>query len=167
VIVAAARAELSWQQAQDVPVGGHYDVYRDDRDGAVSFAARVNVRPVDAWPDGEGKRGWGLGRWGAGAWGRGERGLGWGGGHWGDGPWGLGGRRLSWRSGLLDDGVWTFAVVPVDAAGNPASPSSGTEAAVGLAGTPRPPTDVEATAYDAGTDTVTLGWSLSPDDEDA
>jgi len=164
-IVANSRAEVRWLQRQTVPLGGWYNLYSDGgAGGGIDYGTPVNARPIPAWPDGEGKRGWGLGRWGCGAWGHGEGGVGWGYGPWGLGPWGFGIGMMSHVTGLLADGTYTLAAVPFDPAGNADTPASQT-AEVSLAGTPRPPGVPTAAAYDGETGILTLSWALSPDDE--
>jgi len=164
-IIAKSRALVRWLQRQSVPLGGWYNVYGDGgAGGGIDYGSPVNPRPLAAWPDGEGKRGWGLGPWGEGPWGQGQGGVGWGYGPWGLGPWGYGIATVSLVTPLLTDGTYTFAAVPLDPAGNADTPASET-AEVLLAGTPKPPGVPTATAYDDETDTLTLSWQLSPDDE--
>jgi len=165
-IIAQAQAELTWMQAQSVGVRGHYDVFvNDGAGGAVNYSAAINPAPIAAWPDGEGKQGFGRGTFGGGRFGHGDVGLGFGRGCFGLGRFGFGARRIHHVTRPLADGTWVFAVLAFDAAGNPAAPAAGTEVTVALAGEPDPPDDPAATGYDAGTDTLTLEWTLSPDDE--
>ncbi|MDD4891360.1 MAG: hypothetical protein PHU85_15675 [Phycisphaerae bacterium] len=159
-----SRARLAWPQSQDVPLGGAYLAFGDDRTGTVDYTVAL-AGPIDAWPNGEGKSGWGIGGWGDGLWGHDEGALGWADGAWGMGAWGVGAEMLYAVTPLLADGLHTLALVSRDAAGNPAVPSGGKEAEVALAGTPRPPAALRAGEYDAGEDALTLIFALSPDDE--
>lgn len=158
---------IRWPQQQEVLLSGGYDVYRDNRDGAVDFSARINPAMLTAWPDAAGKAGDGLGEDGLGADGYGYGGIGDGVGADGFGFDGFGAAFIEFTSPLLADGTWSFAVVASDAAGNPAAATDGTRAAVTLAGTPAPPASIAADDYDDGTDTLTLALGLSPDDEGA
>ena len=163
-ITAKARIAISFLQAQHVPLGSHYDVYRDNRDGAL--AAKINFTPVDAWPDGHGKVGAGLGPAGYGPAGYGNGGVGAGAGPAGYGMAGFGGDVLSFTTEPLLDGDWLLGVVAVDPAGNPATDPetyAATQTAT-VAGTPKPPASIAADSYDAPTETLTLTLGLSPDD---
>jgi len=157
-ITASASADVAWPQSQAVLPGGHYDVHVDAAEHP------DNSLPIDAWPDLQGKRGWGCGRWGGGGWGAGEVGYGWGQGGWGLGPWGYGGLLLGHRTQPLADGLHTIDVRATDAAGNVAA-GGHPEASLVVAGEPAAPEDLAADAYEAGV--LALTFTLSRDDEDA
>lgn len=113
-----SRALLSWQggywQADDLVA---FEVYSSAAPGgAVDYTtalATVAAAGNAAAPDGYGMGGYGAGGYGSAA------------------------GTYTWRSGRLAAGTWTFAVVPVDAAGNrPASPAT---VAFVSAAPPQPP----------------------------
>ena len=162
-IIAEAQVELNWPQQQQVPLDGYYKVFRDNRDGVVDYDSPVNALPIPAWPEGVGKRAFGLGLFGAGMFGFGAVGYPFGHGRFGMGRFGFGAEMHAYLTPPLADGTWRFAVVGFDPAGNPAAPAAAIEHACGVAGSPRPPSDLEATAYAAGV--LTLDWTLSEDDE--
>jgi len=163
-IIADSQALLKWLRSQDVPADGYYHVYRDDRDGVVDYATRINPLPIPGWADQAGKIGFGLGRFGYGPFGTGDAGgLGFGLGAFGWGLFGWCADLAEFHTPALADGMWRFGILGFDAAGNAAG--SGTEVDVVLAGTPAPPGVPTASSYDDDTDTLTLAWSLSPDDE--
>ena len=164
-IIAKSRALVRWLQRQSVPLGGWYNVYGDGgAGGGIDYGSPVNPRPLAAWPDGEGKIGAGLGPAGQGPAGTGLGGVGAGYGAAGLGPAGIGVAAMSLVTPLLSDGDYTFCAVPFDPAGNADTPASET-AEVLLAGEPKPPGVPQADSYDDETDTLTLSWALSPDDE--
>jgi len=162
-IVAKAAVRLQWPQEQQVPLGGAYRAYRDNRDGQIDYDAAVNAKPLPAWPEGEGKMGFGLGAFGACPFGF-EGGLGFGLGAFGSGPFGFESGPMQYVTAPLDDGTWKFAVVGFDAAGNGLVPSSVTASAT-IAGVPLPPGVPQIVQYDAQSDCLTVQWTLSPDDE--
>ena len=156
---------IQWPTQQQVPVDGHFNVYKDDgAGGAVAYAAALNPSPIAAWPEGAGKVGAGRGPAGYGPAGFGYGGVGAGIGPAGLGPAGFGAEMMSFTTAPLLDGPWTFAVVPFDAAGNPAAPSAGTTAQVTLAGTPDAPGRPTIDSYDAPAGTMQISFDLSDDD---
>ncbi len=166
MIIAQCHAQIRWPQTQHVPLGGHYDVFRDDRDGAVDYGVRINPADVAAWPDGAGKIGAGLGPAGLGAAGYGHGGAGAGMGAAGLGMAGFGALWVTFMTAKLRDGTWTFGVTGFDAAGNPAAPAAtAIETTVTLAAAPAPAGVPAADAWDNATGILTLGWTLSADDE--
>lgn len=163
-ILAQAQARVRWQRQQGVPLGGAYNVYRI----AGEQYTRVNPSAIPAWPDGEQKRGYGLGPYGLGQYGYGQaQGCGYGLGPYGLGRYGYGIPSLmEFVTPELDDGTYTFGVIGVDPAGNAAATAEQTDQ-VTLAGVPDPPGIPTADAYDDGTDTLTLSWDLSRHDQAA
>lgn len=159
-IIAQAQVEIRWPQCQSVPLKGHYDVFADG-----NFNTPLNPAPLAAWPDGEGWRGFGMGMFGAGLFGLGEVALLFGKYRFGMGRFGLGAEMMKFDTPELADGLHTLTVVGFDAAGNPSAPSAGTDVAVTVAGTPAPPGAATADSYDSGTDTLTLSFAISGDDE--
>lgn len=161
-IVATSRALIRWPTQQSVPLDGSFDIYLDEQ-----FASPINPLPIAAWPDelAGGKIGFGLGGFGQGAFGHGDGGFGFGEGPFGLGPFGYGAAWLEYITDLLADGLHKFDVIGLDAAGNPTSPAGGTQAEITLAGEPAPPGRPQADSYDQGTDTLTLSYALSADDE--
>lgn len=90
---------------------------------------------------------------------------GWGLGGYDQGGWGQAASAYSWTSGPLGPGLWGFAVVPFDAAGNPAGTPA--TAAVTIAAPPRPPAPDAlgrrlTYSLDAPTRVATLHWLPSP-----
>jgi hypothetical protein len=82
------------------------------------------------------------------------------------GPFGRGTFSLSVTLAKLADGDWRITVVACDASGNFLSdPGELQFVEKTVAGTPAPPTDVSADDYDPETDTLTLTWTPSTDDE--
>jgi hypothetical protein len=165
MILAHAQARLRWPRGQDVPLGGGYNVYAGPSGAGVDYDSPLNAAPIPAWPDLTGNTGDGLGRDGDGPDGVGGGGLGDGMGLDGGGPDAVGALAMEFLTEPLADGDWLFAVLPVDAAGNAADSPADVEAALALAGEPAPPGAPTADAYDGDTDTLTLEWDLSPDDE--
>ena len=163
-IIAKSLALLRWPDSQAAPLGGSYDVFRDNRDAAVDYGSAINPSPIAAWPDGAGKIGAGLGPAGSGPAGYGHGGVGCGMGGAGMGMAGFGAAMREFTTPPLLDGGWLFAVVASDPAGNAATPAA-VEAAATLAGDPAPPGIPLASGYDLGTDTLTVEWPLSADDE--
>ena len=116
-IVAQSQALVKWSEPQGVLPSGHYDLYKDARDGTVDYATRLNGDDIPAWPDLQGKLGLGIGPLGAGRLGRGTAlGFGLGAFPLGLGPLGVGGRWREFTTDLPRDGSWKFAVVSLDAA---------------------------------------------------
>ncbi len=163
-ILARSNLRLAWPMEQTVPAGGSYRVHRDNADGVIDFT-RDAARPVPAWPDRSFKFGWGVGRWGVGRWGQGAAGgFGWGVGRWGFGPWGQGAVSLSAEVQNLVDGTYRLAVVAQDAQGN-RNTDSAPVVVVAASGVPRPAGVPRVASYSSTTDTLTLAWALSPDDQ--
>lgn len=162
-IVAHGQITARWPQEQSTPLDGYYRLYGDD-DGSVDYSAALTPRQVQAWPDGEGKIGAGLGPAGSGPAGIGYGGIGCGMGGAGMGLCGFGAGMLEAATRRLDDGDWTLAVVGFDPTGNPAAPAGGPTATAEVAGTPAAAI-VTADEYNDGTDTLTLAITLSSDDE--
>ncbi|NLF33262.1 MAG: hypothetical protein GX591_20545 [Planctomycetes bacterium] len=161
LIARSSAVRLRWPQQSGV---AWFNIYSDGGSGgAIDYDTPLNARPIVAWPDGEGYGGWGLGRWGYGRWGASAAGAGWGLGLWGFGPWGYGRGGLAHVVRYLADGTHTFAVVGFDAAGNAVTPAAVT-AAVTVAAAPRPPSRLRPTAWDGPNNTLTLSYTLSPDD---
>jgi len=165
-INAHTRVRLRWVTDPAVDMGGSFNVYHDDTDGSINYAARINNLPIEAWPERRGTFCFGRGRFGRGPFGRGDGGYGFGRGMFGRGPFGHGADVLEFITPKLIDGNYDFAVCGVDKAGNVETPAT-IEKELELAGTPAPPTDLTVTGYTKGTDTITLGWSLSEDDQAA
>ncbi len=163
-IVADAQVEVRWPQQQAVPLGGWYDIFGDAKSGAVDYGTPLNPGRIPAWPDDNAKIGAGLGRAGMGVAGYGDGGMGAGLGGAGLGMAGFGAEVISYITGALADGTHTLAVVGFDPAGNKVTPAD-LETEIAVAGVPAPPGVPTATNYDNGSDTLTLNWALSPDDE--
>ena len=90
--------------------------------------------------------------------------TGYGCGGYGSGGYGLAASSYEWTSARLGSGVWSFAVAPVDPAGNEGTPSTGSRT---VSAAPRPPApDAQGRrltyTYDAGTGVPTLHWNASP-----
>jgi len=151
---------LRWPEQQSLL--GEYRMYGGV--GSVSYAARLNPSRIPAWRLASGKIGFGLGRFGYGAFGYGDGGVGFGFGGFGLGAFGFGTPMIEHVLSDLIDGTWHFAVVGVDPAGNEVTPAVVT-ASVALSAAPEPPGIPTADGYDEGTDTLTVSWALSPDDE--
>jgi len=167
-IVAKSAARIRWPAQQQVPLNGAYRIYRDDgAGGGIDYDTPCNADPIAAWPDGEGKMGAGLGPAGSGAAGYGYGAYlpGAGEGAAGLGMAGFGADWHEWITAELADATYLFAVVGLDAAGNLSETPADVLAAVTLAAAPDPPGVPSPTAYEKGTDTLTLGWPLSADDE--
>ncbi len=163
MIVAQSQAEVSVAQQQTLVVGSTYDLFGDDRTGAIDYASPINPSPIAAWPDGVGKVGDGLAADGDGVDGIGLGGVGDGGGSGGLGPDGMGVGLLTIVTPPLPDGLHLLAVVGSDVAGNQAPPAAAAIVAVELAGVPAPPGPPRPTAFDG--QYVTFTWTLSLDDE--
>lgn len=159
-IVAQGQVEIKWPQSSAVPLRGWYNVYADG-----DYSAAINNAPIPAWPDGEGWRGFGSGLFGAGRFGFGDRGLLFGQGRFGMGRFGFGALMLSFVTPSLADGTRTFNIVGFDEAGNPSAPSGGKEVSATISGEPDPPGVPTADSYVLGTDTLTISFALSDDDE--
>jgi len=89
---------------------------------------------------------------------------GWGEGGWGQGGWGKSASSYSWTSGILPAGQWSFAVRPVDSAGNE---GTAMVSVLSINAPPLPPprySDGERVHYDWDglTRQVTLTWMASP-----
>ncbi len=144
------RAQLSW-------LGGSYldPTGSDDVAGFLVFGANAPGAAVDdtvvlaeipAYPGGILTDGYGLGGYGQGGFGRSAS-------------------SYQWTSKRLASGNWSFAVVPVDAAGNRGTPAVTTLA---INAPPRPPAAYPdgsrlKYAYDAASRAVTLSWQPSPE----
>lgn len=163
MIIADAQVEVNWPQQQGVPLGGWYDVFGDGKTGSVNYSSPLNADKIEAWPDDEAKIGAGLGRAGMGVAGYGDGGMGAGLGGAGLGMAGFGAEVMTYTTPELADGTHKLAVVGFDPAGNAVTPAD-LEEEIAVAGVPEPPGVPEATAYDNGSDTLTLGWALSADD---
>ncbi|HUS91157.1 MAG TPA: hypothetical protein VM695_04870 [Phycisphaerae bacterium] len=145
-ITATAQVLLRWPQTADVPAGGYYEVFGDGGDGSVDYDSPINPTPIDAWPDRACMDGYGYG-----------------GGGYGRGRYGAAEAQLTHVTESVADGRQQFAVVPYDAADNPAA--GNLEAAVMVRGVPDPPTRLSAAAYAAGV--LSLNFKLSADDDAA
>jgi len=167
-IVAHSAARIRWPAQQQAPLDGAFGVYRDDgAGGGIDYGTACNADPIPAWPDGEGKMGAGLGPAGSGAAGYGYGAYlpGAGEGAAGLGMAGFGADWHEWITADLADATYLFAVVGLDAAGNLSETPADVLAAVTLAAAPDPPGVPSPTAYEKATDTLTLNWPLSGDDE--
>jgi hypothetical protein len=137
------QVRLSWQAGEYLdPNLESFDVFGDDRTGAVDYAAALNEAPVPARPGGQAPWGYGAGGYGVGGYGRSAA-------------------RYEWTTGTLEPGSWRFAVVAVDAAGNRLETAA--EASVIVAPVPRPPSDFRVGSYSPEDHVATLTWEPSPD----
>jgi hypothetical protein len=162
-IQAKNTAVLRWPQQQALLPGSTYDVFRDDCNGLVDYDRRINPSPIPAWPEGEGKLGFGLGPFGMDPFGlEGINGLGFGQGAFGLGFFGFEVVPVDHYVTPLRDGLWRFGVLAVDPAGN-VSESVEDEAAI--VGAPEPPAKIAAADYALVGDRLTLDVGLSADDE--
>jgi len=167
-IIAQAKATLSWPPAGGLAPDGFYKIahnggtYGAAVDTDSPLPQRIRPRP----PDGRYTAGYGYGPYGLGGYGHGSAGVGYGNGPYGAGPYGRGTVTLQATTPPLDDGEYSFSVLAYDAAENVAVAGLA-EADLALAGTPDPPADAEASAYDDGADTLTVEFTLSPDDSGA
>lgn len=139
------RVQLTWQGgAWQGDVAG-YAIYQSaTAGGSVSYTTRVGYVP--ATTAGVDLSGFGQGGFG-------------------DGGWGQAAVSYAWTSARLGSGVWSFAVVPVDPAGNAQGSPTTTTATVVAA--PNPPAPNAAGVrltytYNAGTRVPTLIWQASP-----
>ncbi len=169
----SARATIRWPRQQEVPPGGTFNVYKNDgADGAIDYDTAINLRPIPAWPAGaEGKIGFGIGRFGENAFGFDGPGMGFGQGCFGLGYFGIGADWIRFTTPPLADGTpplddeaYEFAAVGTDEAGNETTPATET-VSLALAGPPDPAADLAADSYTSGTDTLSLAWTLSADDD--
>ncbi len=144
------RAELAWiggtfldPTGEDTVVG--FNVYASAAAGeGVDYDTRIASVPVyavGAFSDGYGLGGYGLGGWGRSA------------------------ASYAWTSGPLTNGIWTFAILPVDRAGNE---SAGSEIPITIESPPRAPAVRSdgtrlASTYSVPDTTLTLDWDHSPD----
>lgn len=163
-IIAQAQVAAGWPEQQEIPADGTVAIYHGLGAGAIDYNTPVNASPIPAWLDREGKFGAGLGPAGEGNAGFGSGGPGAGLGAAGLGEAGFGADLQQFITPEYPDGPHRFAAVGLDAAGNEVTPAE-ILASVTLAGVPDPPGAPTASAYDNGTDTLTLNWSLSKDDE--
>ena len=163
----SARALIRWPRQQEVlPPAGTFNVYKNDgAGGEIDYDTPVNLRPISAWgPGAEGKIGFGLGKFGETAFGFDGPGMGFGIGCFGLGYFGIGADWVTFTTPPLADGTWLFAAVGADEAENETTPATET-VTLTLAGTPEPPADLAADSYTSGTDTLSLSWTASSDDE--
>ena len=136
------KANLSWQGGlwQGADLAG-FRIYRSaTAGGSVDYITLIDYVPVGDT---------GVGGWGTGG--------------WGQGGWGDTGGVYSWTSESLGPGVWTFAVVPVDVAGNAQGSPSATNATI--AGPPRPPapySDGTRLRYSFNAGSPILTWNAAP-----
>ena len=165
IIAQNSRARLQWPQDQTVPIGGYYNVYLGDRNGgAIDYGSPVNPRRIPAWPNNAaGKTGFGLGQFGSGACGYADGGEGWGQNAWGIGRFGFDAKYLNYLTDELADGTYNAAVVGYDPAGNASTGNA--EYEIALAGDPEPPGVPSPDNYTQVTDTLTLSFPPSDDDE--
>jgi len=164
-INAHTRVRLQWPTDPAVELGGSFNAYHDEADGAINYTSSINNLPIEAWPEGRGALGFGRGRFGRGPFGRGDGGFGFGRGWFGRGPFGHGAKMLQFITPELIDGDYKFAVCGVDKAGNVETPAT-IEEELTLAEEPEPPTNLTVTGYVKGTDTLTINYALSADDEE-
>jgi hypothetical protein len=143
------RATLSWLGGTYLDETGGDDVQSFRIFGEHTPGGGIDPsRPladVAAYPDGVLTDGWGLGGWNQGGWGRAAS-------------------TYSWSSGPLSSGVWSFAVAPIDRAGNLGNAITGS---VTIVAPPEPPARDAAGrrltyTYDESTGIVTLHWLASP-----
>lgn len=138
------RVTLSWEGGSYLGDVVGFRVYQSAAaGGAVDYATPVGFVPLTT--SSAEATGYGLGGYGSGG-------------------YGLAASAYSWTSAKLASGVWTFAVVPVDSAGNEGTPSTSSQT---VAAAPRPPApDSQGRrltyTYDAGTGVPTLHWNASP-----
>ncbi|MFB3893215.1 MAG: hypothetical protein ACE15C_14460 [Phycisphaerae bacterium] len=144
-ITAKSRARITWNSQAALGAGDSYNVYGDGGSGSIDYDNPLNAEPIPHAPELVSSAGWGYGSWGYGLWGQ------------------FSPMAMAFITQLLADGTYLFAVCARDEAGNETHPAAQT-ASVTLAGQPRPPANLKATAYAAGSDTVTFTWTRSPDD---
>lgn len=173
------KIRIRWAPQAGVPAGGYYHVFRGSvGGGAVQFDAdhRLSPSPVPAWSGGRQPTWWDDEQLAASWWSLGGSWWNWSPLSWwnyaGDwwnhpGSWWLGlFGEYEIKSSLLPDGQYKVAVVSYDPAGN-ADTAGADQQTVTIAADPQPATDLAASAYDSGTDTLTLTWTLSEDDQAA
>jgi len=165
-IIAKAKVLLTFPAQHQVPPGGYYHVFHRISGGSWdwSAAARINPEPIEAWPDGD-HPGRGYGARGQTPRGLPSMAMPRGSGPRGSGPRGFDTFNLEFTTDWYDDGDHEFAVVGYDKAGNATTPATAI-GTVTLAGEPIPPSNFSADSYDSGTDTLSVSWTLSPDDQD-
>lgn len=143
------RARLSWLGGSYLDATGNDDVSAFRVFGETAPGGGIDfgtvLAEIPAYPGGVLADGFGLGGYGQGGFGRAAS-------------------SYAWTSPALRSGAWSFAVVPVDAAGNQGTAEFAT---VTILSPPRPPaafsdgTRLKYT-YNANDHTVTLFWQASP-----
>jgi len=143
------RARLSWLGGSYLDPTGKDDVagfrvYGETAPGGGIDYSRT-LAEIRAYPGGILTDGYGLGGFGQGGFGRSAS-------------------SYEWTSTALSSGVWSFAVVSVDAAGNPGVPAV---TSVTILAPPRPPAAFPdgsrlKSTYNPSARTVTLSWQASP-----
>jgi len=166
-IVASAKVDIFFPQDQRLYPEDYFNIYRNGgAGGEIDYDHAINAASIPAWPDAEGKVGDGYGPDGAGCDGYGSGGYGDGMGADGMGPDGIGVGRLEFTTRPLTDGTYTFAIMAIDAAGNPSAASGGCECQATVAGSPKAvaaaPTPSE---FDGDNDEITMTIALSPNDD--
>jgi hypothetical protein len=140
------RVTLTWKGGtyQGANLAGYRVYHSATPGGAVDYSTLRGWVPLNVGPGG--LSGWGIGGWNT-------------------GQWGYAAANYSWSSSRLTTGNWSFAVVPVDVAGNEqATPSSAT---VAVTAAPMPPAPDSAGirlryTYNPTTRVPTLTWTASP-----
>jgi hypothetical protein len=143
------RARLSWLGGTYLDPTGNDDVSGFEVYGEVLPGSGIDFQntlaEITAYPGGILTDGFGLGGYGQGGFGRSAS-------------------AYSWTSQALQSGAWSFAVVPVDAAGNQGAPSL---TSVTILAPPRPPAAFPDGSrliytYNPSARTLTLFWQPSP-----
>ena len=164
IIATDARVEVQMPAQPDADADGTIELFANDGDGgAIDYNTPI-AAAIDAWPSTARGTGAGLGAAGQFAAGLGAVGVGAGEFFAGFGFAGFGIATLAVISKRMADGTYNVAAVAYDAAENASDEPHETDG-VAMAGTPKPPGDPTADDYDDGSDTLTLGWLLSADDE--
>jgi hypothetical protein len=143
------RVELSWLGGSYLDSTGNDDVSEFQVYGEVLPGSGIDYKnplaEICAYPSAILTDGFGLGGYGQGGFGRAAS-------------------SYTWTSPALQSGTWTFAVVPIDAAGNQGSPAL---TSITIVAPPRPPAAFSDGSrlkytYNPEARTVTLFWQASP-----
>ena len=151
----SGRVKISFLRSQNLPIGSTAQIYFDNGTGQIAYDNPVNDSPIQIWPSGQDKAGFGMSRFGFSDFGYdSSAAVGFGKGNFGNGQFGIDADMIEWISGPLQSGVYKFAIKITNTAGNESSSSQTGQITVIPAA--RPAEQVTITSFDKQTNQLVL-----------
>jgi len=153
---AKKRVEISWTRSSvDLELGSTVNIYSDLSSGTVDTDSPLNSTPIENFPAGETRWGFGLGDFGEQAFGYDGTGIGFGVGDFGMGGFGFDSDSITWESQEFPPGTYKFEARVSDAAGNEDDGSLGATT-VTIDSYPVGPASLKVASFAAGALTLTV-----------